>query len=220
MNISDDLNDRINRYVLDKELKGKIIEGDAEAIRRIGIMGDKGLRAEELLNIINDHESEDALRIIKQKAEARIEQRKIYNELIGEKYIEAQLKYPEKDCYRLSKSYMKLCILHIINNEEYLCEDIFMKMLNTAKYEDTTTDMNDIQKLIDSIKKLDKKGFTYCVSSAFTLFENNLLKGLQTLYKNKELKEAKGNEDEKEEKNEIINEEKKPVSQAEEDDIL
>lgn len=90
MNISDDLNDRINRYVLDKELKGKIIEGDAEAIRKIGIMGDKGLRAEELLNIINDHESEDALRIIKQKAEARIEQRKIYNELIGEKYMEVQ----------------------------------------------------------------------------------------------------------------------------------
>ena len=138
----------------------------------------------------------------------------------SKKYIEAQLKYPEKDCYRLSKSYMKLCILHIINNEEYLCEDIFMKMLNTAKYEDTTTDMNDIQKLIDSIKKLDKKGFTYCVSSAFTLFENNLLKGLQTLYKNKELKEAKGNEDEKEGKNEIITDEKKPVSQAEEDDIL
>ena len=115
---------------------------------------------------------------------------------------------------------MKLCILHVINNEEYLCEDIFMKMLNTAKYEDTTTDMNDIQKLIDSIKKLDKKGFTYCVSSAFTLFENNLLKGLQTLYKSKESKEAKGNEDEKEGKNEIITDEKKPVSQAEEDDIL
>ena len=142
-------------------------------------------------------------------------------------YIEAQIKYPEKDPYRLSKTYMKLCILYIINKEEYLCEDIMMKMFNT-KYEDAKTDIKDIEKLMNSIKNLDKKGFTYCVSSAFTLFENNLLKGLQTLYKEKEEKEAKDNEDDTGDKNEIKtstdnnnnNEDKKPVSQAEDDDIL
>ena len=149
---------------------------------------------------------------------------------ITKQYIEAQLKYPEKDNYRLSKTYMKLCILHIINKEDYLCEDIFMKMFN-SKYEDTSTDINDIQKLIDSIKKMDKKGFTYCVSSAFTLFENNLLKGLQALYKEKEEKEANKDEDnednndkDKPNNNNIIDttsdKNKKEKSQAEDDDIL
>ena len=108
---------------------------------------------------------------------------------LTQKYVEAQLKYPEKDNYRINKTYMKLCILRIINGEDYLCDDIFMKMFN-SRYEDTSTDIGDIKKLMDSIKNLDKKNFTYCVSSAFTLFENNLLKGLQALYKNKE-EEAK-----------------------------
>lgn len=139
-------------------------------------------------------------------------------------YIEAQLKYPERDKYRLSKSYMKLCILYVINKEEYLCDDVFMKMFND-KYEDTSTDIGDIEKLIKSIKNLDKKSFTYCVSSAFTLFENNLLKGLQALFKEKELKEKKEEKGEGEapDKNEIKNdniENKKPESKAEEDDIL
>jgi tetratricopeptide (TPR) repeat protein len=111
---------------------------------------------------------------------------------LTQKYVEAQLKYPEKDNYRINKTYMKLCILRIINGEDYLCDDIFMKMFN-SRYEDTSTDIGDIKKLMDSIKNLDKKNFTYCVSSAFTLFENNLLKGLQALYKNKE-EEAKNAE--------------------------
>jgi tetratricopeptide (TPR) repeat protein len=124
---------------------------------------------------------------------------------ITQKYIDAQLKYPEKDNYRINKTYMKLCILRVINKEDYLCEDIFMKMFN-SRYEDTTTDISDIRKLIDSIKTLNKKNFTYCVSSAFTLFENNLLKGLQVLYKEKEeeAKNGSNNNEEKEGEN-IIN---------------
>ena len=141
-------------------------------------------------------------------------------------YIEAQLKYPERDGYRLSKTYMKLCILYIVNKEEYLCEDVFMKMFN-SKYDDTATDIKDVEKCIESIKKLDKKGFTYCISSAFTLFENNLLKGLQKVYKDKE-QAAKNEEEDNENKkdNNIIKEkkddikDKKPKSQAEDDDIL
>ena len=104
---------------------------------------------------------------------------------ITQKYIDSMLKYPEKDNYRINKTYMKLCILRIINKEDYLCEDIFIKMIN-SRYEDTSTDIGDIRKLMEAIKKLDKKKFTYCVSSAFTLFENNLLKGLKELYKNRE----------------------------------
>ena len=114
---------------------------------------------------------------------------------------------------------MKLCILHIINKEEYLVEGVFDKMFSN-KYEDTVTDMNDIQKLMDSLKNLDKKKFTFCVSSAFTLFENNLLKGLQILYKEKE-KEKQDEEGGNNKNINIENEDKnKNKSQAENDDIL
>ena len=123
---------------------------------------------------------------------------------LTQKYINAQLKYPEKDNYRINKTYMKLCILRIINKEDYLCEDIFLQMFN-SRYEDTATDISDIRKLMDSIKKLDKKNFTFCVSSAFTLFENNLLKGLQVLYKNREEEAKKGGKLEEENDNNVIN---------------
>lgn len=127
---------------------------------------------------------------------------------ITQKYIDGQLKYPEKDNYRINKTYMKLCILRVITKEEFLCEDIFMKMFN-SRYEDTATDIADIRKLIDAIKDLNKKNFTYCVSSAFTLFENNLLKGLQVLYKKKEEEAKNGgninNEDDNKNDLNIIN---------------
>ena len=139
---------------------------------------------------------------------------------LTQKYVDAQLKYPEKDNYRVSKTYMKLCILRIINNEEYLCEDIFMKMFN-SRYEDTSTDIGDIRKLMDSLKTLNKKDFTYCVSSAFTLFENNLLKGLQVLYKKKEedAKNAGNNPQDNKVENDVIDTSsgKKPVVDDNED---
>lgn len=116
---------------------------------------------------------------------------------LTQKYIDGQLKYPEKDTYRLSKTFMKMCILRIITGEEYLCEDIFMEMFNN-RYEDTATDIADIRKCLEAIKNLNKKNFTYCISSAFTLFENNLLKGLQAVYKKKEEQvKPGGNEEEK-----------------------
>ena len=102
-----------------------------------------------------------------------------------QKYIDDMNKYPEKENYRISKTYMKLCLLRMINKEEYMCDDIFMKMVNN-NYEDTQTDIADVEKCLNAIKNLDKKSFTFCITSAFTLFENNLLKGLQNLYKEKE----------------------------------
>ena len=137
-------------------------------------------------------------------------------------YIEAQMKYPERDGYRLSKTFMKLCILYVINKEEYLCEDVFMKMFSN-KYEDTATDMADIQKLLDSLKNMDKKKFTYCISSAFTLFENNMLKGLQNLYKEKErqlIQEEEGGNKKDNNIDDANNINNNIKSQAEDDDIL
>ena len=72
-----------------------------------------------------------------------------------------------------------------------------MEMFNN-RYEDTATDIADIRKCLEAIKNLNKKNFTYCISSAFTLFENNLLKGLQAVYKKKEEQvKPGGNEEEK-----------------------
>ena len=81
------------------------------------------------------------------------------------------------------------------------------------------------------LKLWTKKKFNFCVGSAFTLFENNLLKGLQNLYKEKEREQKEENGEIKENKedkndniNNINNEDKniinKVKSQAENDDIL
>ncbi|MBQ4152613.1 MAG: TlyA family RNA methyltransferase, partial [Schwartzia sp.] len=50
----------------------------------------------------------------------------------------------------------------------------------------TKEDVGDLRKLMNSIKNLNKKDFTFCVGSCYTLFENNMLRGLQELYKKKE----------------------------------
>jgi len=122
-----------------------------------------------------------------------------------QKYINAMKKYPDNEKYRISKTYMKLCILRMINKEEYMCDDIFMKMINN-NYEDTQSDIADVEKCLKAVKNLDKKSFNSCVSSSFILFENNLLKGLQNLYKEKEeANKNKGIQDNIQEDDNIIN---------------
>ena len=109
-----------------------------------------------------------------------------------EKYVDEQIKLDE-DKYKINKNLMKLGILRIIIDEDYKLDEIIGKMYQN-KYEDTTEDAADLRKLNNAIKKSIKKDFSYCVSSAFTLFENNLLKGLQDVYKKYE-EENKNNPD-------------------------
>jgi len=98
-----------------------------------------------------------------------------------EKYVDEQIKLGE-DKYKINKNLMKLAILRIIIDEDYKLDEIIGKMYQN-NYEDTAEDAADLRKLNTAIKQSNKKDFTYCVSSAFTLFENNLLKGLQDVYK-------------------------------------
>ena len=98
-----------------------------------------------------------------------------------EKYVDEQIKLGE-DKYKINKNLMKLAILRIIIDEDYKLDEIIGKMYQN-QYDDTTEDAADLRKLNTAIKQSNKKDFTYCVSSAFTLFENNLLKGLQDVYK-------------------------------------
>ena len=109
-----------------------------------------------------------------------------------EKYVDEQIKLGE-DKYKINKNLMKLAILRIIIDEDYKLDEIIGKMYQN-NYEDTTEDAADLRKLNTAIKQSNKKDFTYCVSSAFTLFENNLLKGLQDVYKKYE-EENKNNPD-------------------------
>ena len=119
---------------------------------------------------------------------------KKYSQAIGitENYIKSQLKYEKKDMYKINQMYVKLAILRILNGEDYLVDEIIGRM-HQLNYSDTMEDVSDLRKLMDSIKNLNKKNFNFCITATYSLFENNLLKGLQELYKKKEEEFNEGN---------------------------
>ena len=121
---------------------------------------------------------------------------KKYSQAIGitENYIKSQLKYEKKDMYKINQMYVKLAILRILNGEDYLVDEIIGRM-HQLNYSDTMEDVSDLRKLMDSIKNLNKKNFNFCITATYSLFENNLLKGLQELYKKKEEEFSKLNDE-------------------------
>ena len=123
---------------------------------------------------------------------------KKYSQAIGftDNYIKSQIKFENKDMYKINQMYIKLAILRILNGEEYLVDEIIGKMYQ-LNYSDTQEDVSDLRKLMDSIKNLNKKNFNFCITATYSLFENNLLKGLQELYKKKEEEFSKNNEENK-----------------------
>jgi tetratricopeptide (TPR) repeat protein len=135
---------------------------------------------------------------------------KKYSQVIGitENYIKSQLKYEKKDMYKINQMYVKLAILRILNGEDYLVDEIIGRM-HQLNYSDTMEDVSDLRKLMDSIKNLNKKNFNFCITATYSLFENNLLKGLQELYKKKEEEFNEGNKNNNDNNNIVgINEKK------------
>lgn len=139
-----------------------------------------------------------------------------------EKYIAAQLKMLDKDYYRINKNYLKLGILRIINNEQYMVDSIITKMFENANYEGTVEDAGDLRKLNEAFTNNDQKSFTFAIQSTFCLFQNNLLKGLQEIWtkKSNEAKErdeatAKNLGDIDLPKIEIIKDDNKPKEEEE-----
>ena len=135
---------------------------------------------------------------------------KKYSQAIGitENYIKSQLKYENKDMYKINQMYVKLAILRILNGEDYLVDEIIGRM-HQLNYSDTMEDVSDLRKLMDSIKNLNKKNFNFCITATYSLFENNLLKGLQELYKKKEEEFNEGNKNNNDNNNIVgINEKK------------
>ena len=135
---------------------------------------------------------------------------KKYSQAIGitENYIKSQLKYEKKDMYKINQMYVKLAILRILNGEDYLVDEIIGRM-HQLNYSDTMEDVSDLRKLMDSIKNLNKKNFNFCITATYSLFENNLLKGLQELYKKKEEEFNEGNKNNNDNNNIVDNNEKK-----------
>ena len=98
--------------------------------------------------------------------------------------------------YKINQMYIKLSILRILNGEDYLVDEIIGRMYQ-LNYSNTKEDVSDLRKLIDSIKNLNKKNFNFALTATYSLFENNLLKGLQELYKKKEEEFSKLNDENK-----------------------
>ena len=143
---------------------------------------------------------------------------KKYSQAIGitDNYIKSQLKFENKDMYKINQMYIKLAILRILNGEDYLVDEIIGKMYQ-LNYSDTKEDVSDLRKLIDSIKNLNKKNFNFALTATYSLFENNLLKGLQELYKKKEEEFSKLNDENKNNNNDNnnVNNEKKEENKIE-----
>ena len=118
--------------------------------------------------------------------------------------------------YKINQMYIKLAILRILNGEDYLVDEIIGKMYQ-LNYSDTKEDVSDLRKLIDSIKNLNKKNFNFALTATYSLFENNLLKGLQELYKKKEEEFSKLNDENKNNNNDNnnVNNEKKEENKIE-----
>ena len=102
-----------------------------------------------------------------------------------ETFIEKETAISGANKYKISKNYIKLAMLRIAVGEIYMVEGIIPRMYQVS-YEDTAEDVADLKKLVDSIETLNKKDFTFCMTCAFTLFQNNLLKAVQKAYEKQE----------------------------------
>ena len=101
--------------------------------------------------------------------------------IISEKYIQLQKQVKTEPKHKISKNYLKLGILRIIIDEIYMAEKIVDEMFSV--YDSSCAeDIEDLKKLINSFKELNKKDFNFLVVYAFSLFGNNMLKALRNVF--------------------------------------
>ena len=104
--------------------------------------------------------------------------------IISEKYIQLQKQVKNEPKHKISKNYLKLGILRIIIDEVYIAEKIIDEMFSV--YDSSCReDMEDLKKLINSFKELNKKDFNFLVVYAFSLYGNNMLKALRNAFDKK-----------------------------------
>jgi tetratricopeptide (TPR) repeat protein len=96
-----------------------------------------------------------------------------------ENYIKVQKGIKGEAKHKVSKNYVKLAMLRCIIDEVYMADSIMQEMFG---YYDSSCsdDIDDLRKLIKAFKEGNKKDFTYLMTYAYSLFQNNLLKALRT----------------------------------------
>ena len=108
-------------------------------------------------------------------------------------YITEQKKYlnEEKDHSKISKCYLILGLLRILNEEEYLVRSVIDDMYGIYD-KSCDSDIVDLKKCSKAFEEKKKEDFQYCMSYSFIMLPNNLLKALRNKFY--------GIEEEKEEK--------------------
>ena len=101
-----------------------------------------------------------------------------------ESYIKIQKSIKEEKKYKISQNYLKFAILNIINGEAYMAKHCIDDMYSC--YDSSSSDdIDDLKKLINAFETVNKKDFDYLMTYSFSLFQNNLLKGLKKAFEKK-----------------------------------
>ena len=88
MNISKELQEKINLLFKNNEdLREKLLVGDANAIREIGSISQKGMNPEDIVDAYESNDSE-TMKYLYKKAKKLVELQKLYKDLCLEYYNE------------------------------------------------------------------------------------------------------------------------------------
>ena len=86
MNISKELQEKINLlFKNNEELRERLLSGDANAIREIGSISQKGMNPEDIVAAYESNDSE-AMKYLYEKAKKLVELQKLYKDLCLEYY--------------------------------------------------------------------------------------------------------------------------------------
>ena len=81
MNISKELQEKINILLENnEEVKKKVLEGDADTIKQIGSVSQKGINPEDIISAYESNDSEEIKKVYN-KAKKQVALREVYKEL-------------------------------------------------------------------------------------------------------------------------------------------
>ena len=81
MDFSKELQEKINvLFENNEDIRGKLLEGDTDIIRKIGLASQKGMNPEEIVDAYESNDSQTMENMYK-KAKKLVELRKLYKEL-------------------------------------------------------------------------------------------------------------------------------------------
>ena len=104
MNISKELQEKINlMFKNNEELRKRLLVGDANAIREVGSLSQKGINPEDIVDAYESNDSE-TMKYLYKKAQIQIELQKLYRELCLGYYNSIRDKGDDSSIYVYNKS--------------------------------------------------------------------------------------------------------------------